>query len=182
MSSRGKSRLRFVARRLKEEKAEGAAEQRSDSVHPGLSASSSTPMGNTWVVDMRHYLDEETGDLPDSLPGRVLRLALCVGSIVVWVTDHLPEGDWHTNVRCRRDSNPRSGETCAWCLRENRGRTRNAEETRGRDKPFQRRVDDRALGRPLLSPLGGRGHPFAFVGRRVPGSRIVGPFSVSRCA
>jgi hypothetical protein len=59
-------------------------------------------MGNTWVVDMRHYLDEKTGDLPDSLPGRVLSLALFFGSIVSWVTDHLPEGDWHTNVPCRR--------------------------------------------------------------------------------
>ena len=38
-------------------------------------------MGNTWVVDMRHYLDEKTGDLPDSLPGRVSSLALFFGSI-----------------------------------------------------------------------------------------------------
>ena len=27
-----------------------------------------------WVVDMRHYLDEETGDLPDGLPTPVLNL------------------------------------------------------------------------------------------------------------
>jgi hypothetical protein len=59
-------------------------------------------MGDTWIIDMRHYLDEETGDLPDSLPGPVLSLALFFGSIVAWVTDHLPEGDWHTNVPCRR--------------------------------------------------------------------------------
>ena len=51
-------------------------------------------MGNTWIVDMRHYLDEETGDLPESLPTPVLNLALFFGSIVAWVTDHLPEGDW----------------------------------------------------------------------------------------
>jgi hypothetical protein len=37
---------------------------------------------STWVVDMRHYLDEETGDLPDSVPGPVLNLALFFGSIV----------------------------------------------------------------------------------------------------
>ena len=43
-----------------------------------------------WVVDMRHYLDEETGDLPDGLPTPVLNLALFFGSIVAWVTDHLP--------------------------------------------------------------------------------------------
>jgi len=55
-----------------------------------------------WVVDMQHYLDEETGDLPADLPSRILNLALFFGSIVAWVTDHLPEGDWHTNVPCRR--------------------------------------------------------------------------------
>jgi hypothetical protein len=55
-----------------------------------------------WVIDMQHYLDEETGDLPDQLPSRILNLALFFGSIVAWVTDHLPEGDWHTNVPCRR--------------------------------------------------------------------------------
>jgi len=27
-----------------------------------------------WVVDMRHYLDEETGDLPEAIPERVLSL------------------------------------------------------------------------------------------------------------
>jgi hypothetical protein len=36
------------------------------------------------------------------LPTAVLNLALFFGSIVAWVTDHLPEGDWHTNVPCRR--------------------------------------------------------------------------------
>jgi hypothetical protein len=56
----------------------------------------------TWVVDMRHYVDEETGDLPEQLPSRLVVLALFFGSIVAWVTDHLPEGDWHTNVPCRR--------------------------------------------------------------------------------
>ena len=33
---------------------------------------------------------------------RALALALFFGSIVAWVTDHLPDGDWHTNVPCRR--------------------------------------------------------------------------------
>lgn len=55
-----------------------------------------------WVVDMRHYVDEETGGLPESIPERVLRLAVFFGAIVAWVTDHLPERDWHTNVPCRR--------------------------------------------------------------------------------
>ena len=55
-----------------------------------------------WVVDMRHYLDEETGDLPSAIPERVFSLAIFFGAIVAWVTDHLPEGDEYTNVPCRR--------------------------------------------------------------------------------
>lgn len=55
-----------------------------------------------WVVDMRHYIDEDTGDLPEVIPERVLSLAIFFGAIVTWVTDHLPEGDEHTNVPCRR--------------------------------------------------------------------------------
>jgi hypothetical protein len=51
---------------------------------------------------MRHYLDEETGDLPEAIPERVLSLAVFFGAIVAWVTDHLPKGDWLTNVPCRR--------------------------------------------------------------------------------
>jgi hypothetical protein len=58
------------------------------------------PMG--WVVDMRHYIDEDTGDLPEVIPERVVSLAIFFGAIVAWVTDHLPEGDEHTNVPCRR--------------------------------------------------------------------------------
>jgi hypothetical protein len=60
-----------------------------------------TPKG--WVVDMRHYIDEDTDDFPESLPERVLSLAIFFGAIVAWVTDHLPEGDEHTNVPCRRN-------------------------------------------------------------------------------
>jgi hypothetical protein len=51
---------------------------------------------------MRHYLDERTGDLPDEIPERFLSLALFFGTIVAWVTDHLPHGDPLTNVPCRR--------------------------------------------------------------------------------
>ncbi|MDQ3348176.1 MAG: hypothetical protein M3545_09430 [Acidobacteriota bacterium] len=43
-----------------------------------------------------------TDDLPDSMPDRAVRLALFSGSIVAWVTDHLPTGDFHTKVTCRR--------------------------------------------------------------------------------
>jgi hypothetical protein len=56
----------------------------------------------TWVTDMRHYIDEETRDLPNDLPERVLSLAVFFGAIVAWVSDHLPDGDPHTNVPCRR--------------------------------------------------------------------------------
>jgi hypothetical protein len=35
-----------------------------------------------WVVDMRHDLYEDTGDLPDGLPAAVLNVALFFGSIV----------------------------------------------------------------------------------------------------
>ncbi len=38
----------------------------------------------------------------NSQPERVLSLTVFFGAIVAWVTDHLPEGDWLTNVPCRR--------------------------------------------------------------------------------
>ncbi len=59
----------------------------------------------TWVTDLRHYIDEETDDWAEALPGPALNLALALGSIVAWVTDHLPAvdlGDLHTNVPCWR--------------------------------------------------------------------------------
>ena len=40
-----------------------------------------------WVVDMRHYNDEDTGDLPEVIPERVLSLASFFGAIVAWVTE-----------------------------------------------------------------------------------------------
>ena len=55
----------------------------------------------TWVVDLRHYLDEETEDLAD-MPGPALNCAMFFASIVAWVTDHVPAGDPHTNVWCMR--------------------------------------------------------------------------------
>jgi hypothetical protein len=55
-----------------------------------------------WVVDMRHYLDEETGELPEGTPDRIVALVVFFGAIVAWVTDHLPEDSPHTNVPCRR--------------------------------------------------------------------------------
>jgi len=56
----------------------------------------------TWVTDLRHYIDEGTDEWAEGLPGPALNLALALGSIVAWVTDHLPAGDAHTNVPCWR--------------------------------------------------------------------------------
>jgi hypothetical protein len=57
------------------------------------------PTGWVWICVIT---DEETGDLPDAIPERVLSLAILFGAIVAWVTDHLPDGDEYTNVPCRR--------------------------------------------------------------------------------
>jgi hypothetical protein len=42
-----------------------------------------------WVVDMRHYIHEDTGDLPDVIrtAERVLSLAIFFGAVVAGVTD-----------------------------------------------------------------------------------------------
>ena len=56
---------------------------------------------HTWVVDLRHYLSEETEDLAD-MPGPALNCAMFFTSIVAWATDHVPAGDFHTNVWCMR--------------------------------------------------------------------------------
>ena len=57
-------------------------------------------MGNTWVTDMRHFLDD-AGTVA-ALPGRALRLAVFLGSIVAWVTSDRAIADARTNVTCRR--------------------------------------------------------------------------------
>jgi hypothetical protein len=57
-------------------------------------------MGNTWVTDMRHFLDD-AGTVV-ALPGRALRLAAFLGSIVAWVTSGRATGNLRTNVMCRR--------------------------------------------------------------------------------
>jgi hypothetical protein len=56
-------------------------------------------MGDTFIVDMRHYLDD-SGEIPD-IPGPALNLALFFGAIVGWVTSHSGHVTW-TNVPCRR--------------------------------------------------------------------------------
>jgi len=57
-------------------------------------------MGDTWITDMRHYLDDG-GHVAD-MPGPALNLALFLGSIVAWVTSHQLTRYPRTNVPCRR--------------------------------------------------------------------------------
>lgn len=42
-------------------------------------------MAGTYVTDLRHYVDEATGDLAE-MPGPALNLAMFLASIVAWVT------------------------------------------------------------------------------------------------
>jgi hypothetical protein len=55
---------------------------------------------NTYVTDLRHYLDE-SDDLAD-MPGPALNLAMVFTSVVAWATDHEPEDILPTNVWCWR--------------------------------------------------------------------------------
>lgn len=65
-------------------------------------------VANTYVTDLRHFLDD-TADLAD-LPGPVLNLAMTLTSIVAWATDHKPEDVLPTNVWCwRRPGRKRCG-------------------------------------------------------------------------
>ncbi len=57
-------------------------------------------IGNPWVTDMRHYLDD-AGAVVD-MPGPALNLALFLGAIVAWVTSGRSTADVRTNVPCRR--------------------------------------------------------------------------------
>ena len=57
-------------------------------------------MGDTWVIDLRHYLDED-GSLAD-MPAEATNLAMFFGSIAAWVTRSPDFESELTNVRCRR--------------------------------------------------------------------------------
>jgi hypothetical protein len=58
-------------------------------------------LGNTLVTNIRHFLDE-CGAIPEDIPSPALNLALYLGSIIAWVTDHLPDNKLQTNVPCRK--------------------------------------------------------------------------------
>jgi hypothetical protein len=57
-------------------------------------------MPNTWVTDMRHFLDE-SGVLA-RMPGPALNLATFQGAISAWVTSPAGRVSNRTNVTCRR--------------------------------------------------------------------------------
>jgi hypothetical protein len=63
--------------------------------------SGSRPMGNTWVTDIRHFLDA-SGAIPEDIPGPARNLGLFLGAIVAWVTSGRSVSDPRTNVSCRR--------------------------------------------------------------------------------
>jgi hypothetical protein len=58
-------------------------------------------MGNTWVTDLRHFLNEE-GIVPPDLPLPAERLAYYFGSIVKAVTSHKNLCLSPSGIRCRR--------------------------------------------------------------------------------
>lgn len=62
-------------------------------------------MPNTWITDMRHFLDEAGALAP--MAGPALELALFQGAIVSWVSSPAAQDSIRTNVPCRR--RPRSG-------------------------------------------------------------------------
>jgi len=58
-------------------------------------------MGDTWVIDIRHYLDENDELIQE--PGPAYRLAEHQCAIIAAVTARpRDEMDWETDVRCRR--------------------------------------------------------------------------------
>ena len=65
-------------------------------------------MPNTWITDMRHFIDESGGLAPMS--GPVLELAVFQGAIVSWASSLAAQHSLRTNVPCRR--RPR-GRRCA---------------------------------------------------------------------
>jgi hypothetical protein len=78
-------------------------------------------VANTWVTDLRHFLDER-GALVD-LPSPALNLVLFLSSIVAWVTSGRSLATLRTNVPCRRSPGRRRcrGEILAAFVQEEPG-------------------------------------------------------------
>ncbi len=60
-------------------------------------------MGDTWITDMRHYLND-FGELACDIPTPALKLALFQGAMIAWMTGTRCPRDQasRTNVNCRR--------------------------------------------------------------------------------
>ena len=58
-------------------------------------------MPDAYVIDIRHYLDEKTGEFPP-LPAPAMAIALFCGAVVAWVSGWPGPGGELTNVPCRR--------------------------------------------------------------------------------
>ena len=54
-----------------------------------------------YIIDLRHYLDAETGDLAD-ITGPALNVAMFFASIAAWATINTSQDDPSTNVWCWR--------------------------------------------------------------------------------
>ena len=66
-----------------------------------LQTEMSRKIGNTWVADIRHFLDENDDLIREPGPARRLAEHLC--AIVEAVTSRARDQlDWVTEVRCRR--------------------------------------------------------------------------------
>lgn len=71
-------------------------------------------MPKSFVIDIRHYLDDK-GTLTPGLPVPAMAIALFCGAVVAWVSGWPgPDGEL-TNVPCRRSRSrpPCWGEVCA---------------------------------------------------------------------
>jgi hypothetical protein len=58
-------------------------------------------MGDTWISNMRHFLDED-GMITIDLPQPAFRLANYFGTIVKAVSCHQDREKLHTGIKCRR--------------------------------------------------------------------------------
>ncbi len=77
-------------------------------------------MGDTWVSNMRHFLDED-GMIPDDLPEPAFRLAGYFGAIVKAVSIRQDRETLSTGIKCRRrpGRKPCPGEILAFIDRQN---------------------------------------------------------------
>lgn len=76
-------------------------------------------MGNTWVTDLQHFLED--GRIVPEMPTPAVNLVLYMGSIVAWMTGRKATGVEQTNVPCRRSPGRRRCGTEIEAVFENSG-------------------------------------------------------------